>query len=97
MVICHGLNSHSGQYRSPSEQLCASGLAVYALDLRGRGKSEGERFIVEDLQDWASDVAATVSLAKSRHTGLPFFLLGHSAGGVTSATYVVDNLSLIHI
>ena len=86
VVICHGLNSHSGQYRWPSEQLCASGLAVYALDLRGRGKSEGERFIVEDLQDWASDVAATVRLAKSRHSGLPVFLLGHSAGGVTSAT-----------
>ena len=93
VVICHGLNSHSGQYRWPSEQLCASGLAVYALDLRGRGKSEGERFIVEDLQDWASDVAATVSLAKSRHTGLPVFLLGHSAGGVTSAVYVVDHQS----
>jgi alpha-beta hydrolase superfamily lysophospholipase len=93
VVICHGLNSHSGQYRWPSEQLCASGLAVYALDLRGRGKSEGERFIVEDLQDWASDVAATVKLAKSRHTGLPVFLLGHSAGGVTSATYVLDNQS----
>ena len=92
-VICHGLNSHSGQYRWAGEQLSASGLAVYALDLRGRGKSEGERFIVEDLQDWASDVAATVSLAKSRHTGLPVFLLGHSAGGVTSATYVLDHQS----
>jgi acylglycerol lipase len=91
VVICHGLNSHSGQYRWPGEQLSASGLAVYALDLRGRGKSEGERFIVEDLQDWVSDVAATVRLAKSRHAGLPVFLLGHSAGGVTSAAYVFDN------
>jgi len=61
---------------------------LYALELRGRGKSEGERFIVEDVQDWGSDVAVTVRLAKSRHTGLPVFLLGHSAGGVTSATYV---------
>ena len=91
VVICHGLNSHSGQYRWPGEQLSASGLAVYALDLRGRGKSEGERFIVEDVQDWVSDVAATVRLAKSRHAGLPVFLLGHSAGGVTSAAYVFDN------
>src|SRR5215467_8161098 len=71
VVICHGLNAHSGQYRWPAEQFSASGLAVYALDLRGRGKSEGERFVVDDVQDWSNDVAATVSLAKSRHAGLP--------------------------
>jgi alpha-beta hydrolase superfamily lysophospholipase len=93
VVLCHGLNSHSGQYRWPAEQLCASGLAVYALDLRGRGKSEGERFVVGDIQEWANDVAATVRLAKSRHSGLPVFLLGHSAGGVTSAVYTYENQS----
>ena len=34
-----------------------SGFAVYALDLRGRGKSEGERFYVENVADYVSDVA----------------------------------------
>ena len=91
LVICHGVNSHSGQYVWAGEQFAAGGLAVYALDLRGRGQSDGERFYVEDVADYASDVAATVRLAKSRHPGLPVFLLGHSAGGVTSAIYVLDN------
>jgi acylglycerol lipase len=40
-----------------------------------------------------SDVAATIALAKSRHPGLPVFLLGHSAGGVVSSTYVLDHQS----
>ena len=44
VVIVHGFNSHSGHYLWVAEQLVASGLAVYALDLRGRGKSDGERF-----------------------------------------------------
>lgn len=39
VVICHGVNSHSGQYVWVAEQFVANGLAVYALDLRGRGKS----------------------------------------------------------
>jgi alpha-beta hydrolase superfamily lysophospholipase len=91
MVICHGFNAHSGQYAWVAEQLAGTGLAVYALDLRGRGKSEGERFYVEDIADYVADVAATVALAKSRHPGLPVFLLGHSAGGVTSAVYVLDH------
>jgi alpha-beta hydrolase superfamily lysophospholipase len=91
VVICHGVNSHGGQYLWVGEQLAASGLAAYALDLRGRGKSEGERFYVEHVADYVSDVAATVVLAKTRHPGLPVFLLGHSAGGVVSSVYVLEN------
>src|SRR5262245_64048368 len=72
------------------------GLAVYALDLRGRGRSDGERFYVEDVADYVSDVAGTIAIAKSRHPGLPVFLLGHSAGGVVSATYVLDHRSEEH-
>lgn len=91
VVICHGVNSHGGQYTWVGQQFAAGGLAAYALDLRGRGRSEGERFYVEDVADYVSDVAGTVALAKSRHPCLPVFLLGHSAGGVTSAVYVLDN------
>ena len=85
VVICHGVNSHSGQYLWVGEQLAASGLAAYALDLRGRGRSDGERFYVEDVADYVSDVAGTIALAKSRYPGLPVFLLGHSAGGAPPA------------
>jgi acylglycerol lipase len=93
LVICHGVNSHGGQYRWPAEQFVNSGLAVYALDLRGRGRSEGERFYVDDVAEYASDVAGTVRIVQARDPGLPVFLLGHSAGGVTSAIYVLDNAS----
>jgi acylglycerol lipase len=93
LVICHGVNSHGGQYKWPAGQFVKAGLAVYALDLRGRGKSEGERFYVENVADYVSDVAGTVQIAKQRHPGLPVFLLGHSAGGVASAVYVLENAS----
>ena len=93
VVICHGVNSHGGQYAWTGEQLVKNGYAVYALDLRGRGKSEGERFYVEDIADYVSDVAAVVKTAKSRDPGLPVFLLGHSAGGVVSSVYTLENQS----
>jgi acylglycerol lipase len=93
LVICHGVNSHGGQYAWAAEQFVKNGLAVYALDLRGRGKSEGERFYVEDVKDYVNDVAGTVKIAKSRNPGLPVFLLGHSAGGVVSATYALESQS----
>jgi acylglycerol lipase len=93
VVIVHGFNSHSGYYQWVAEQLMGSGLSIYALDLRGRGKSDGERFYVENFADYVGDVATLVALAKSRETGLPIFLLGHSAGGVVSCLYALDHPS----
>jgi alpha-beta hydrolase superfamily lysophospholipase len=93
VVICHGVNSHGGQYVWAGGQLALKGFAAYALDLRGRGRSAGERFYITDVADYVANVAAVVRLAKSREPGLPVFLLGHSAGGVVSCTYSLDHQS----
>jgi acylglycerol lipase len=95
VVIVHGFNSHSGQYLWVADQLVANGLAVYALDLRGRGKSDGERFWVEKFSDYLSDVDTLVDMAKSREPGLPVFVLGHSAGGVISSVYALEHQAKI--
>ena len=91
MVIVPGFNAHSGYYGWVAEQFVANGLAVYAVDLRGRGESDGERFYVDDFEDYVRDVEAVVNVARSRDSGLPFFLLGHSAGGVVSCLYTLDH------
>lgn len=91
VVIVHGFNSHSGQYLWVGGQLAAAGLAVYALDLRGRGRSDGERFYVQKIEDYVEDVATLVRAAKAENPGLPVFVLGHSAGGVISCVYTLDN------
>lgn len=93
VVIVHGFNSHSGYYQWTARQLVDSGLAVYALDLRGRGHSDGERYYIDRFADYVSDVAGMVHIAKSREPGLPVFLLGHSAGGVVSCIYTLENQS----
>jgi alpha-beta hydrolase superfamily lysophospholipase len=91
VLIVPGFNSHSGYYAWTAEQLTASGLAVYAVDLRGRGKSEGERFYVEQFKDYVSDVIAMAQVAKSREPGVPVFMFGHSAGGVVACNYAIDH------
>jgi acylglycerol lipase len=93
VVIAPGFNSHSGQYGWVAEQLVAADLAVYAIDHRGRGKSGGERFHVEKFADYVDDLAACIRLVKFRETGLPVFLLGHSAGGVISSLYAAGHPS----
>jgi alpha-beta hydrolase superfamily lysophospholipase len=91
VAICHGVNSHGGQHAWTAEQLVGRGFGVYALDLRGRGKSEGERFYVEDVAEYVADLRGVIGITKDRHPDQPAYLLGHSAGGVVSCTYALDH------
>jgi acylglycerol lipase len=91
VAIVHGFKSHGGYYSWVAEQLVASGLAVYALDLRGRGQSAGERFFVDRFTDYVADVGTLVARARAREEGVPLFLLGHSAGGVISCLYALEH------
>jgi acylglycerol lipase len=91
IVIVPGFNSHSGYYGWAAEQLVTLGVAVYAVDLRGRGKSDGERFFVATFADYLSDVDGMVHLAQSREPELPVFVMGHSAGGVLACLYTLEH------
>jgi acylglycerol lipase len=91
VVISHGFNSHSGHYEWAGERLASHGLAVYALDHRGRGRSEGERFYVEHISEYIGDLSTFIDSARAAHPGLKVFLLGHSAGGVIACSYCLDH------
>lgn len=91
MILVHGFNAHSGYMEYPGEQFAANGIASYALDLRGRGNSDGERFYVEEFSDYLGDVHKLVEIARGENPGLPVFVLGHSAGGVIATSYVYEH------
>lgn len=90
IVIVHGLNSHSGYYQWVADQFTGLNYAVYALDLEGRGNSEGERFYVQSIHDYVNEVDQLVDIAKAAHPDLPVFMLGHSAGGVIACIYSLE-------
>lgn len=90
VVIVPGFNSHSGYYDWVARKLADDALATFAIDLRGRGRSDGERFSVETFADYVSDFAQLVAIAKAEIPGLPIFMLGHSAGGVVATLYALD-------
>lgn len=91
LVICHGVNSHGGQYLRAGEDFAQRGFAVTALDLRGRGRSDGERFYAESIDEYVSDLSLAIEHARSLHPEVPVYVLGHSAGGVTATSYALDN------
>ena len=95
VVIVPGFNSHSAYYSWVATQLNELGLSVYAVDLRGRGRSDGERFYVAQFADYLADLGGMVDLATAQEPNLPVFLLGHSAGGVLACLYVLDHQSAL--
>ena len=93
VMIVPGFNAHSGYYGWAADQLVAIGLATYAVDLRGRGQSDGERFYIDDMKEYVNDVEKLAAVIKTREPNLPVFLFGHSAGGVVSCCYTLDHQS----
>jgi alpha-beta hydrolase superfamily lysophospholipase len=86
-VIVHGFKAHSGRYLAVAEELVQDGFAVYAMDLRGHGKSEGERYWVDSFDDYVNDLEKFMAIVRAREPGMPVFLFGHSAGGVVASLY----------
>lgn len=91
IVISHGFNSHGGYYADIARHLAEKELAVYAIDHRGHGNSEGERFFVRDVSEYVDDLGTLIQLVKTRHPGIPVFVLGHSAGGVVACAYALEH------
>ena len=91
VVVVPGFNSHSGYYAWVARRFVDQGLATYAIDLRGRGESQGERFYVQEFGDYVNDVHEFVTLVRAHESGLPIYLLGHSAGGVVATLYAAEH------
>jgi acylglycerol lipase len=87
VVIAHGAGEHSGRYAHVAARLVDEGYAVYALDHRGHGRSEGARAVIDRVDKAVEDLDQLILLAASEHPGVPLFLLGHSMGGTISIRY----------
>jgi alpha-beta hydrolase superfamily lysophospholipase len=92
VAIVHGYAEHSGRYAHVGEALAARGYAVHALDLRGHGRSEGDRAFVRSFDEYLDDVRSFLARVRGRAGGRPVFLLGHSMGG----TIVTLELAVDH-
>lgn len=81
VVIIHGSFEHSSRYQHVALYLVSHGYAVYAFDLRGHGKSEGERAFIPSFEVLVKDLESFLDFLKRRDSTKPVFLLGHSSGG----------------
>jgi alpha-beta hydrolase superfamily lysophospholipase len=90
VVFFHGLGEHIGSYRSFAAALHAAGIAVWACDHAGHGRSDGERVLISSVDPLIDDAAALVALARAQHSTLPLIVAGHSLGALVSALLVAE-------
>jgi alpha-beta hydrolase superfamily lysophospholipase len=86
-VLVHGYGEHAGRYGHVAEALVDAGAAVYAGDHLGHGRSEGERALIDDMEDLVTDTASVLGAARDEHPGLPVVMIGHSLGGIVATRY----------
>ncbi|KAF3885182.1 MULTISPECIES: alpha/beta hydrolase [Nostocales] len=89
VAIVHGLGSHSGLFGNVVQHLIPAGYAVYGLDLRGHGRSQGQRGHINTWFEFREDLKTFLKLIETQEPGCPRFLLGHSLGGVIVLDYVL--------
>lgn len=88
VIVIHGYGEHSGRYMNVVNALVPEGYAIWALDHRGHGKSEGKRCHVERFTDYLEDVAIFEDMARKTCPDLPVHIVGHSMGSLIANNYV---------
>ena len=91
VVLCHGYAEHARRYDHVAQRFGESGLAVYALDLRGHGRSGGKRVFLRDISEYTDDFHTLVGIAAGEYPELKRVVLGHSMGGGVVFAYGVEH------
>jgi alpha-beta hydrolase superfamily lysophospholipase len=89
LAIVHGLGGHSGLFNNVVQYFIPKNYAVYSFDLRGHGRSQGQRGYINSWDEFREDLRTFIQLIETQEPGCPYFLLGHSMGAVIVLDYVL--------
>lgn len=89
LAIVHGFGEHSGRYANVVEYLVPKGYTVYGYDLRGHGRSPGQRGYINRWEEFREDTRAFLALVTREEPDRPLFLMGHSLGGLIVLDYAI--------
>ncbi len=91
IVGVHGHGDHSGGLNNIIQHLLHQGYTWYGLDLRGHGRSSGQRGHLQNWREYQEDLRAFITWIKMQESNAAIFLLGHSLGGLISLEYALQS------
>ncbi len=97
ILLVHGTVLHSGFYSPWANELTKNGYAVFGIDLRGWGQSQGygRRGNVGNYDEYVEDVTLARREIRKRYPNIPVYLQGESLGGaVVLLSHIMDKVTL---
>jgi alpha-beta hydrolase superfamily lysophospholipase len=82
VLVTHGYMEHCGRYRELARVIVDAGWACLTYDVRGHGKSPGDRGFVASFDEFLADFKLALATAKRLAPNKPVVLLGHSHGSL---------------
>lgn len=89
VALVHGYGEHAGRYAHVGRAWGERGLRTLAVDLRGHGRSGGQRGYVARFDDYHLDASALAEELRREAAGRPMFWFGHSMGGLVSLHWLL--------
>ncbi len=78
---------HSDRYQYPVDYFTDQGFIVYAMDLRGHGRSDGRQSYAASLEVFLEDIRLFLQKVRKEMPHRRIFLIGHSFGGQLVLNY----------
>lgn len=98
LQISHGMGEHALRYLAPLQPLREAGIAIYAEDHRGHGRTSPDKlgdFGPGGFASIVDDMARLSEVARRENPGRKLILLGHSLGSFALQIYLVKHSALI--
>ena len=91
VVLTHGYAEHCGRYHEVAHVIVNAGWAALSYDVRGHGKSPGQRGYIDRFATYLGDFAEILAAARQQFgASTPMVLLGHSHGGLITLRALAD-------
>ena len=90
LAIVHGFGEHSGRYGNVVAEMVARNIGVAGFDLRGHGRSPGQRGHINSWNEYHDDLQAFLNWIVEQKFGNATFLLGHSLGSLIVAEFILS-------
>ncbi len=91
VLLLHGYAEHSGRHQWAMARLAEAGLAVYAPDLRGHGRSArpGALADLDSLEATLGDIEGLTAVVRRALPEARLFVLGFSMGGMLALLFAL--------
>ena len=89
-MLVHGLGAHTERWEALADFFQKNNISSYALELKGFGRTQGERGDVDSLDTYFRDIRVLYDIIRQENPNKKIFLLGESMGALICFLFAVS-------